>query len=262
MNGEEFHNWQKDTGWDEPPYERASPALVSLLNYLLETFGGASLGIHGDRPIRSGQSPSSHAFGAALDWRWGAHPNVPMRKSLTREQVNKYVLPFLILNSEELGVQAIHDQGRIWRPTRYPAWRDYNTGYGEWLHIEVSEEKWFDGRPVHEKLKGAVPPPPPPPKWPPFDPQHGVYGLYPLNPDKATVGRYQNASGTIVIRGDLVRYLQGVLLNEAGQKVTVDGFFGEQSETALKTLQKFCGLTPDGYCGKKTWGLIDYIATR
>lgn len=263
IDAAEFNNWQRDTGWDRAPYNRASPNLVSLLAYLIDRWGGASLGIHGDRPIRGGQSPSSHAFGAALDWRWGAHPDVHFPNgSLGRAVIDNEVLPFLIDNSEQLGVQAIHDQGRIWRPTRTPRWKPYDTGYGPWLHIETSKEKWGDGRPVPERISVPEPPPVVPPPSPGFDPVNGHYSLYPLNPNKNTIGPRQNTAGTITLRGDLVRYFQGVAKNQASQNVTVDGWFGPQTEAAARNLQAFFKLQVDGYVGSGTWPVVDFLSSR
>lgn len=47
--------------------------------------------------------------------------------------------------------------------------------------------------------------------------------------------------------GDPVRLLQGLL------NIKVDGIFGSQTTTAVKTFQKNNGLVVDGIVGAKTW---------
>lgn len=90
---------------------------------------------------------------------------------------------------------------------------------------------------------------------PAFDPDHQVWGLYPLNPNKRVVkvGSY----------GDDVKYLQGVLKLKAGQTRigTLDGKFGPRTEAAVKAFQQYLGLVVDGWVGKQTWGWIDKVAS-
>ncbi len=52
--------------------------------------------------------------------------------------------------------------------------------------------------------------------------------------------------------GEYVEILQNAL-NAAGITCTVDGKFGADTESAVKTFQTMVGLTSDGICGKKTW---------
>lgn len=86
----------------------------------------------------------------------------------------------------------------------------------------------------------------------PFDPANGQWGKYP------TLVKPDQKNGA---RNDYVKYLQGVLKRKAGQStITVDGYFGDQTETAVKNLQKFLGLTVDGWVGSQTWKSIDWLA--
>jgi len=240
-----FHNWQKDSRWDEEPFERASPNLVKILEYLTATWGGRSLGIHHDRSIRSGSSPSSHAFGAALDWRWGAHESVTT--PVSRETLDDEVLPFLIMNSKELGIQAIHDQGRIWRSSRStPAgggWRKYDTGYGPWIHIETTDGDWDDDIPVTDRLADAPAPKPEPPTTP-TPPKVGPK-MHWLNTIRRGQGGIEN---TVLV-------LQSIL-KSLGHPLQVDGQFGRETDKSVRYFQILHKLEQDGIVGPKTWNAL------
>jgi hypothetical protein len=54
---------------------------------------------------------------------------------------------------------------------------------------------------------------------------------------------------------DEVKELQS-LLNKQGFSLTVDGFFGEGTETAVKKFQSTHGLVADGVVGKATWNAL------
>lgn len=90
-------------------------------------------------------------------------------------------------------------------------------------------------------------------KAPVFDPANGQYSLWPVaNKPAVKFGD----------RGDAVRYLQGVLKNRAGQDVgPIDGFYGKKTEDAVRNVQKFFKQTVDGWVGKRTWAVIDSLAT-
>ena len=141
-----FTNWQNspDLNYLAPPYESCSPNLKALRDVCRYVWGGQYLGCHYNRDIRSGSKPSSHAYGAAFDWRY------PDRKLAT-----DVIIPFILWCSEEkgTGIQAIHDYygDRIWRcnrdPEDYPdGWKKQNgagTGMGEtwadYFHVEVNK---------------------------------------------------------------------------------------------------------------------------
>lgn len=161
-----FYNWQySKEDWQAPQWNVCSPNLVVLHRFLLDVWGGKNLGCHLDRNIVGGSTPSSHAYGAGADWGWDPFThNGPGRSVLLSE-----VVPFLIDNSAELGVQAIHDyQGsRIWRSWR-PAsqggagWRPQSKAsqmgqeWARWIHVEVHKDFWGDRRPVTERLGVAM----------------------------------------------------------------------------------------------------------
>ncbi|KAF2394659.1 MULTISPECIES: N-acetylmuramoyl-L-alanine amidase [Pseudomonas] len=53
--------------------------------------------------------------------------------------------------------------------------------------------------------------------------------------------------------GDLVRQIQSKCA------IAADGYFGPQTEAALRELQRTHGLVPDGIVGPKTWKVLDQI---
>jgi hypothetical protein len=155
VNTTDFHSWQKASDAEKAKFNTSSPNLCLLRDYLLNRWGGASLGIYEDRPIRGVMStvPSSHAFGAALDYRYD-----------NREEAEG-IIRWLISNSKELGVQAIHDYYgcAIWRSTNSEpdkggwesAEKSQNTGMGQpwaqWLHIETTKTDWGNNTPIEER---------------------------------------------------------------------------------------------------------------
>lgn len=85
-----------------------------------------------------------------------------------------------------------------------------------------------------------------------FDPAVRKWGKYPYIDVKR--GIRQGA------KGDDVKYLQGVL-KYVGYNVAVDGDFGEQTDDALRKLQRQNNLIVDGYAWNlQTWLLIDKLA--
>lgn len=178
-----FFNWATSgLPYSEPPFEDCSPNLVQLRKYLRERWGGYSLGCEGDRPIREGTAISSHAFGAAEDWRYT--PVVSGSKDVPRHVAIGEVLPFVINHSAELHIDAIHDYfgDRIWRAGRTPYtadahtswWKQQNgngSGMGEtwatYFHFETNYDGWGDATAIVDRLHGAPPDPGP---TPPVDP--------------------------------------------------------------------------------------------
>lgn len=227
----EFTNWQKKLKAEMAKFTKASPALVSLKDYLIPTFGGADLGLYGVRKVRGSLFAwSSHSFGSAWDYSY---------RGLPREVAEK-VIAFLISNSEELGIQAIHDymNSRIWHADRSGdkngGWKNQRKDkegmgqpWGDWLHIEVNERKWADGRSVLEKLGS----------------------------DTRRVLRRGDS-------GEDVKIVQSVLRDKAGQTITVDGKFGSQTEMAVRNVQAFVsgGKGPvTGVVDSEFWKVIDHL---
>jgi len=57
--------------------------------------------------------------------------------------------------------------------------------------------------------------------------------------------------------GDDVFYLQSMLVNFFGQKIDIDGYFGKQTEAAVKKVQKKLGLPQTGVVTKEFWQLLE-----
>jgi hypothetical protein len=142
-----FYNWQKPKKAHVLKFRKESPNLVVLKNWLIKRYGGQNLGIYQKREIRGGGAPSTHSFGAALDWRY------PTRVAA------KQVMKFLIAHSEELGVQAIHDYvgqciwhaGRGWKKQE-PDSFGMGQAWATWIHIEIVPSAWADKRPIADKV--------------------------------------------------------------------------------------------------------------
>jgi hypothetical protein len=154
VNTTDFYNWQKATKLDAVRFRKASPNLLALKDYLLKRWGGKDIGIYGVRPIRGGESLSSHSYGAAMDWRYD------------NRKEGQAAIRWLIKNSKELGIQAIHDYygGTIWRSHRDApdegGWKaqpsDPKNGMGQawakWLHIETTKSKWFVETRIEDRI--------------------------------------------------------------------------------------------------------------
>jgi len=251
-----FFNWQ---GGLQPgaPYTRTSPNLDLVRAELIKRFDGSDLGGYFVRPVRGGNSWSSHAFGSAIDVR--------IRDSRQREAA----IAWLTTNFDALGVQVVHNYvgSRLWRANRYPGqpvgawWRpqqrggDWGNPSATWLHVETDRSNWANTSPIAQRLS---PPTPPAPVL--FDPANGVWGLYPLNPNKGKL--FETTTPPTAVNFDLTRYLQGVLRLKASQPIPVDGDFGPSTDQAVKNLQRFLGMVVDGVVGQKTWAVIDSLSGK
>ena len=204
-----FTDWARKPASELSRFNRASPALISLRTGLIEGFPGVvSLGIYGVRDQRGGNLPSTHSFGAALDLSYrGVH----------RSRADA-IIEYVHSMSDELDVQAIHDYQRstIWRSVRGDpgtgGWRPQAsspTGMGQawanWLHIEVTEDGWADGRSMRDKTTTARP------------------------------------SVSIGVNSWAVVAVQQILVERAGQDVgPIDGWFGDRTAAAWRNVQAWC----------------------
>lgn len=162
MIAAKFTSWQTRRGddWRRPPFESCSPNLLLIRDHLVTEHGGEYLGCHGNRDVRDGGSISSHAYGAAFDWRY-QNPG-PGRTVLLAE-----IIPFLIAHSAELGIQAIHDYAgcRIWRPpgtsgrsANGDGWRkqrkkgNMGAAWALWIHVETHPDNFGDTTPIVTRL--------------------------------------------------------------------------------------------------------------
>lgn len=229
----EFFNWSLKA--EDPAFDRCSPNLIALKYELARRFQMTNNGCYSERDIRNGDLPSAHSHGAAIDENY-----------VDRIDAKQLIIPWLVANSQELGVQAVHDYfgSRVWRAGRTDGsdgWRAQTpspaTGFGQswalYLHIETNMTKWGSSIPIALRLGTSVPAPLPPSGASVFTRtiKPGDEG-----PDVACVQIGIHAPG-----------------NPAGNKnILVDGKYGAQTVTAVKAMQQWWGLTPDGYVGPQT----------
>lgn len=149
VNKKDYYNWQKATKLDKVRLGgHASPNIVALKDHLLKRYGGSSVGIVNKREVRGGGSPSSHYFGAAIDWRY------PTRAiALTS-------MKWLVANSQELGIQMIVDYVGCCTWTSKRGWhKSTPNGHGmgqawaKWLHIETTKSQWANKTPITDRVK-------------------------------------------------------------------------------------------------------------
>lgn len=136
-----FKSWQK-AGAPADPYNQKSPNLVQLAAYAKRTWNLTNLGIYNRRPVRGGTAWSSHAFGAAVDL---AYPD-----PATLELI---ILPWLIENSQELGIQRIHDyqRKRYWEAGKGMVNKSPGDGQ-QWIHVETHVDSWGNNTPIEARL--------------------------------------------------------------------------------------------------------------
>lgn len=256
-----YFNYQS-AGKTHPLFGKGiQPALSILKNFVMQRWGGSNLGTYGVRTIVGGTSWSTHSFGTAWDWRY---ENPGMGRAAMLAQV----MPFLIDNSGELGIQYVGDYvgSRIWISDRtgtdwdqrwkpQPRGSQMGQSWAQWLHIEIHPDWAADGRPIDEKLGF---PPDAPGTIPPFNPEFGEFGLWPIIPysiDGSTPKKLTKVGAT----GDCVRYIQGSLRFKLGYGLPVDGQFGPTTEANVRWFQSTRGLTADGIAGRQTLAAIDAL---
>jgi hypothetical protein len=225
-----FTDWARKPATELAKFRRASPALVSLRDGLIERFPGAvSLGIYGVRDVRGGGALSTHSFGAAFDISY---------RALGRAK-GVEMIDFVYANSEELGVQAIHDYqaSTIWRSVRGApgtgGWRPQTPSttngmgqaWADWLHLEVHEAAWGDGRPMAAKL----------------------------GTERPAVHVGTNSWPVVAA--------QQILVEKAGQDVgPIDGWWGPRSAAGWRNVQAWCQWprVDDDIIGED-WNLIAWV---
>ena len=143
-----YYDWQKATKADGIKFRKASPNLVALNDHLVKRWGGSNVGIYSKRPVRGGDKPSSHSFGAALDWRYGSRTS------------GVSAVKFVIDNHEKLGVQMVIDYvgcriwdcvGRKWRALEPNKAKGLGESWAQWFHIETTKDAWGIGKPVQDR---------------------------------------------------------------------------------------------------------------
>lgn len=243
--GTEFFLWSAKS--DDPAFNSCSPNLTLIGNYMGQRFGTWFNGCFVERNIRGGEVPSAHSHGAATD------RNYPDRL-IARTQL----IPFLIDNSKELHIQAIHDYfgSRIWKAGRtsnigdaHTSWWKPNTGpnmgesWATYIHIETTLRGWGDQTPILVRLGSTDPVPPPTP------PSGAAVFTRTIRPgdegaDVAFVQTVWRAPGAAT----------------GAKNIVVDGKNGAQTVNRTKEVQKASGLTADGIIGPQTQAVIMRLA--
>jgi Putative peptidoglycan binding domain len=238
----EYYNWQVHKPAPDPRYNHCSPNLVAIYDEMGKRWGCTSLGCYGWRPIRGGTEPSSHGFGAAYDIRYF---------EAGRAVAISEIIPWLIENSAELHISAIHDYFgcRIWHADRQE-WRaqtpNTTTGMGQkwavYFHIETNLSGWDDNTPVPNRGDVIIPDPVPIP-----------------NPDPST-GGFVHTTVQKGSTGEAVFTVQMFLRKYAGNTdVVADGQFGSITEQGVMAIQAWYGLKADGVVGPVTWNKINAV---
>lgn len=146
----QFYNWQSPKKIDYVKFRKESPNMVELKDVLIKTYGGTSVGILNRRPVRGGTAPSTHTFGAALDWRY------------TNRSFADIAMKWIVKNHDALGVQMIVDYvgGRIW--TLAHGWKKQKPNehgmcqpWAKWLHIESTRDDWGNNTPIEKRSSVA-----------------------------------------------------------------------------------------------------------
>lgn len=246
-------NWSAKP--EDPAYDRCSPNLLLIRAEMQARWHLANLGCYGERSIRGGEALSAHSHGAADDNRYQDVPGNPKYQGLAgRDVAVAEIMPWLVANSLELHISAIHDYvgARIWHPENgwHPAsknsagrYNDPNMGgaMNGWLHVEPTLAGWSDSTPIALRLSDLHPPTTPP----------------------SAGGKFVHQT---VKKGDTnadVYALQVILRKGAGQReVLVTGTFDAATEQALRNVQSVNHLTADGVAGPKTWTQLDIIANQ
>lgn len=189
----------------------------------------------------------------------GIHLCIPGRAGQTREQwldptSSRYIdwaAKWLVNNSLAYGrdytrrLTVAEVRGGL---TGYCDHWTISQAYGKSDHWDVGPSFPFDE--LDRRIAGLKNP------IPPFSPQHGQFSLWPLVPDKRTIG-----GGA---KGDEVRYAQGVLKFRAAQPVEVTGEYDQRTIDAVWALQQYFRVVDvfPGAIGPQTWKVIDYLAAN
>jgi hypothetical protein len=158
------------------------------------------------------------------------------------------ILPYLIDNSAELHISAIHDYlgcriwhaGRGWKAqTPNPA-NGMGQSWATYFHIETNLSGWGDGTPIPNRGAVIVIPDPTPIPTP-----GGTFMHTPCKEGDS---------------GEAVYTVQLILRKLAGNTIVVcDGQFGPVTTDGVKMFQAWYGLTADGQVGPKTWAKMDQV---
>lgn len=187
--------------------------------------GGLNTGIYNCRSVRGGRTTSLHGEGRAVDL--GIRPYSAKYGTQLAEALRR--------NSKELGIQCIIWNRKIWSGS-YPnaGWRRYSgvAHHKDHIHVELS---WGSAKWSADKMVKAC------------------------NKYLGDAGNIKVSGGgsswRTVKAGDLLRRgTKGTPVKELQKALGVkaDGYFGSDTEKAVKAYQKKAGLSVDGIAGPKT----------
>ena len=228
----QFDSWQSGGKVPGPPWT-GSANVRALMAFLRLAYGGMNLGSNVNvRPIVGGSSWSDHAFGAAGDWGYGKDKSEQEHAGPGRQFIVDALLPWLIANSQELGLQRIHDYIRksIWQAGR--GWGgNPGTGY-YWLHNSTHPLAYSNGIPILERPGISQAP----------------GGVAPPEVDWSEIARIDRELRAVPYPGTPIRYVTPVTkrreteaiqwtLVVVGEVIAVDGFFGPKTEQAVRRFQ-------------------------
>lgn len=142
-----YYNWQRPKKGDYVKFRKASPNLVELCDWLIKRWGGTKIGLFNKRPVRGGDLPSSHTFGAALDWRYTIRKNADE------------AMKMMVRHHGKLGIQVIIDYvgcrqwivGSGWKPLKPNSVKGFGEPWAKWLHVETTKISWGDKTPIENR---------------------------------------------------------------------------------------------------------------
>lgn len=103
---------------------------------------------------------------------------------------------------------------------------------------------------------------------PATEPAHQTHRYVPIDPeldfDGASGNHYEVYFSRDVVGynhltvGEKVKVCQAYSRVTSGRYIVIDGIWGNQSDSALRSAQGIIGVTSDGVCGYNTWNAFNY----
>lgn len=213
------------------------PGLENFVRLINAHFGLWNNGTFAVRNKRGKTDTSIHATGRAVDLSWRG---TPYRGSGKYEDAAK-LMDFLVDNADALHIEAIFDYypapfGRGWKCDR-GSWTNYTkrafsgSPGGDWIHVEISNEKADDPQYYEQKMAELLGAPAVEIKNPPAQKTETA-------PSGTTPWLQVGA------QGDEVKRIQKIV-----DANPIDGRFGPKTENAIKTWQAKHDLHVDGIWG-------------
>lgn len=207
---------------------RAMNSLLQRYNYRTIR---SQTGAYNCRQKVGGGGWSNHSFATAIDINWNLNPYGG----------NRHHIPAAL--ARDICRIRTNNGRQVWN------WGGYWRGTRDWMHFEIvcTPRDIATGINWRTVAGGAVQAPrPAAPAGPP--------------PNLAAIAQGIAQAKTQVLRqgsrGDAVKFLQQGLNNVSNRGLQVNGIFGGGTDAAVKDLQRFVGLHPNGIVGPQTWNII------